>query len=231
MSQCKCAESDFIVRMRFQFIFSFIAANRMPWRYIVVTTTFAAVLSITAMRYCFSLTLTQMVRAPTLSSNAPIDAQSCPINAATTQSNVSHTIAVAVGRSVDFFLAFTLLTSLGIVAEWHRTIRLVTRATGNDFVLILFWLCIGAFSWRFAGRLARWQSGHCDGAHLHRSNYDDHTDGGWSGRCLRSDCCASVDGSDAGWHLPRHQYDAVGVGAGTRTRSHGIAGVLRISGE
>lgn len=106
MSQCKCAESDFIVRMRFQFIFSFIAANRMPWRYIVVTTTFAAVLSITAMRYCFSLTLTQMVRAPTLSSNAPIDAQSCPINAATTQSNVSHTIAVAVGRSVDFFSGF-----------------------------------------------------------------------------------------------------------------------------
>lgn len=50
-----------------------------PWRYIVVGITFISTLSITAMRYCFSLTLTQMVKVAEQNTATTKDEFSCPV--------------------------------------------------------------------------------------------------------------------------------------------------------
>lgn len=152
-----------------------------PWRYIVVTVTFFATLSITAMRYCFSLTLTQMVKLPASNGVSLKDDVACPVQHIDRSSFGNASLdfePVSCEMNFSFYVKWMWLICCAVHFSGEWEIRMVPGAAGHDFVLILYGLCDCAFSRRPDCRLDWRESGDCYGPGNHCCNNRVHTVGG-----------------------------------------------------
>lgn len=101
-----------------------VSESYVPWRYTVVGITCLAVMSLTCMRYCFTLTLTQIVVPPEDTPITFIDAHACPFD-----NNVNASLVLVVSQSNDSVEVDSTIASNNERYAWSQELQGIVHAS------------------------------------------------------------------------------------------------------